>query len=183
MVERSETVKKMAERSEAMVGETERSDVGIGAAENPASNPPGALANGGLDAGRDFGRDLKKRDPEVVPKAQRRTFTAAYKLKILREVAACKGDGDIGSVLRREGLYWSQLTDWRQAIAAGLEPQQRGPKAKPVDPNLAELKTLRKENAKLQRRLAKAELVIDIQKKVAALLGIPLAKPDFDEDD
>lgn len=173
MVEQSKTVVPMAKRSEAVVG----------AAQEAGSNPQVALADGGLDPARPFAREARKRDPEVVARAQRRTFTAAYKLRILREVSACKGDGDIGAILRREGLYWSQLTDWRQAISAGLEPQQRGPKAKPVDPNAAELKALRKENAELQRRLAKAELVIDIQKKVAALLGIPLAKLDEGDDD
>jgi transposase-like protein len=124
---------------------------------------------------------VQKRDPEVVPKASRRTFTASYKLRILREADACER-GQIGALLRREGLYASHLTDWRLAAAAGLEPAQRGPKAKPVDPNAAELKALRRANADLQRRLQKAELVIDIQKKVAALLGIPLQKPDFGED-
>lgn len=173
MVEQSETEKKPAERSEAMVG----------AAEKAASNPLGALADRGLDAGRDFGRDLKKQDPEVVPKAQRRQFTAAYKLKILGEASACTGRGDVGALLRREGLYASQLTDWRHAVAAGLEAVQRGPKAKPVDTSLAELKALRREHAKVLRRLHKAELILDIQKKVATLMGYPLAKHDLGEDD
>ena len=117
------------------------------------------------------------------PKAQRRTFTAAYKLKIIREAAAC-ARGQTGALLRREGLYASQLTDWRQAVAAGLEPVQRGPKVKQVDPSLAaENKTLRKENARLNRRLQRAELILDIQKKVATLMGIPLATHDFGAED
>ena len=66
-------------------------------------------------------------------------------------------------------------------MLAGLEPLQRGPKAKPIDPNLLELHSLRRDNAALQRRLQKAELIIDIPKKVAMLLGIPLSQPDFDE--
>lgn len=173
MVERSETLEKMAERSEAMVG----------AAEMPASNPLVALADRGLEAGRASGREPRKQDPEVVPKAHRRQFTAAYKLKILREAGVCTERGEIGALLRREGLYASQLTDWRQAVAAGLEPVQRGPKVKQVDPALvAQIKALRKENAHLNRQLQRAELILDIQKKVAILMENPLTKPDFGAD-
>lgn len=159
----------------------ERSEVKAGGPETAGSNPLVALADRGLDPAPASAGRAQERDPEVVPKARRRTYTAAYKLKILREADACER-GQLGALLRREGLYASHLTDWRQAAAAGLEPQQRGPKAKPVDPNAAELKTLRKQYAAVQRRLQKAELIIDIQKKVATLLGIPLQKPDFDED-
>ncbi len=173
----------MVERSETVVAQTERSEGRIGAAETPASNPLVALADRGLDAGRARSHHREKQDPEVVPKATRRQFTAAYKLKILAEVAACTGNGDIGAVLRREGLYASQLSDWRQAAAAGLQPVQRGPKAKPADPHAAELKALRKENARLNRRLQKVELIMDIQKKVATLMGYPLLKPETSEDD
>ncbi len=158
----------------------ERSEYTAGEPEAAGSNPLGALADRGLDPAR-APAVAQKRDPEVVPKAHRRTFTAAYKLRILREADACPR-GEMAALLRREGLYASHVTDWRKAAGAGLEPVRRGPKAKPVDPNAAELKTLRRDYAALQRRLQKAELIIDIQKKVAMLLGIPLQKPDFGED-
>jgi len=160
----------------------ERSEAKASGPETAGSNPLVALADRGLDPARGSAGPAQKRDPEVVPRAQRRTFTAAYKLKILREAAACER-GQFGALLRREGLYASHLTDWRQAAAAGLEPARRGPKPKPVDPNAAELKALRKQYAVIQRRLQKAELIIDIQKKVATLLGIPLQNHNFDEDD
>src|SRR4030095_6174195 len=114
-------------------------------------------------------------DPEVVPKASRRTFSAAEKLRILNEADACTQSGQIGALLRREGLYSSHLVKWRRLRAAGLiqalAPQPRGPKPPPPDPVAEELAQLRKENARLQGRLAQAELIIDVQKKVAQLLG------------
>ena len=173
MVERSELGENGAERSEAVVRE----------AQTPGSNPLGALANKGLDPGRASGASAKKQDPEVLAKATRRRFTAGYKRQILKQAAKCSEHGEIGELLRREGLYASQLSMWRRAADQALEPVQRGPKAKPVDPNAAELKALRKENAMLQKRLKKAELILDIQKKVALLLGIPLNRPDLNEDD
>lgn len=123
-------------------------------------------------------------DPEVVPKASRRTFSAAEKLRILNEADACTLPGQIGALLRREGLYSSHLVKWRRLRAAGqlqaLAPQPRGPKTTPPDPHSEELAQLRKENARLQARLAQAELVIDVQKKVAQLLGasLPATRPD-----
>src|SRR5215211_1423093 len=103
-----------------------------------------------------------KRDPEVVPKATRRQFSAAEKLRILQEADGCTQPGQIGALLRREGLYSSQLAKWRRLCALGqlqaLTPQQRGPK--PVtDPAAAELATLRRENARLQAHLTRAETI------------------------
>ena len=120
-------------------------------------------------------------DPEVLPKASRRTFSAAEKLRILNEADACTQPGQIGALLRREGLYSSHLVKWRRLRAAGqlqaLAPQPRGPKSAPPDPAAEELARLCKENARLQARLAQAELVIDVQKKVAQLLGETRAAP------
>jgi transposase-like protein len=114
-------------------------------------------------------------DSEVVPKASRRTFSAAEKLRILNEADACTHSGQIGALLRREGLYSSHLVKWRRLRAAGqlqaLAPQPRGPKPTPPDSLAEELIQLRKENARLQARLAQAELIIDVQEKVARLLG------------
>lgn len=123
-------------------------------------------------------------DPEVTERPQRRRFTAEYKLRIVREADACKGDGDVGALLRREGLYSSHLSSWRrqrEAIAkAGMATSKRGPKANVVDPRLKELE---RENARLRRRLQRADIIIDIQKKASELLGIPLNRSDSDEND
>ena len=114
-------------------------------------------------------------DPEMLPKASRRTFSAARKLRILNEADACTQPGQIGALLRREGLYSSHLVKWRRLRAAGqlqaLAPQSRGPKPPPLEPFAEELAQVRKENARLLARLAQAELIIDVQKKVAQLLG------------
>ncbi len=123
-------------------------------------------------------------DPEVTERAKRRRFTAEYKLRILRKADACKGDGDIGALLRREGLYSSQLAAWRrrrdELAKAGLKASKRGPKGKVVDPRVKQLK---RENARLQRRLDRVELMLDIQKKASEMLGIPLNQPSKDEND
>jgi transposase-like protein len=119
-------------------------------------------------------------DPEVLAKAQRRQFTADYKRRILAEADATQEGGAIGALLRREGLYSSHLTHWRRQRDRGLAPRQRGPKAK-RDPLFEEVRKLKLENGHLTQRLARAELIIDVQKKVSSLLGIPLATVDSDE--
>ena len=120
-------------------------------------------------------------NPEVRPRAKRRSFPAQYKLKILAEADAAIGSGAIGALLRREGLYSSMLTNWRKeraaAIEQGLGPRTRGPKPK-FDPSAKELQQLRRDNERLTERLRKAEIIIDVQKKVALLLGRTLATPD-----
>jgi transposase len=117
-------------------------------------------------------------DPEVVPKATRRQFSAAEKLRVLHEADACTQPGQIGALLRREGLYSSQLAKWRRLRARGqlqaLTPQQRGPKVV-ADPLADELASLRRENARLQAQLTRAETIIDVQKKLSQLLGLPPA--------
>ena len=123
-------------------------------------------------------------DPEVTERAKRRRFTAEYKLRILREADACKGDGDLGALLRREGLYSSHLATWRrqrdEIAKAGLKARKRGPKPKAVDPRV---KRLERENARLKRQLEQAETIIDFQKKLSKLLGIELKAPDSDGND
>jgi transposase len=113
-------------------------------------------------------------DPEVVERAQRRQFTAAYKLGILAEADGCTAPGQLGALLRREGLYSSHLTEWRrhrtQGTLAALTPQRRGRPA--TWAALGELVRLRQENERLTRQLAAAEAIIEIQKKVASLLGL-----------
>ena len=119
-------------------------------------------------------------DPEVFAKAQRRQFTADYKRRILAEADSTTESGAIGALLRREGLYSSHLTHWRQQRDRGLAPHRRGPKPK-HDPLFEEVRKLKQENGQLTQRLARAELIIDVQKKVSSLLGIPLATIDNDE--
>ena len=112
-------------------------------------------------------------DPEVVPKATRRRFTAAYKQRILAEVDACEQQGEIGAVLRREGLYSSHIATWRkqrdEGSLRGLTEQKRGRKGKSQVE--LEVERLRKENERLQRRLRQAEGIVELQKKVFELLG------------
>jgi len=111
--------------------------------------------------------DPKKTDPEVQPKAPRRTFTLEYKRRIVAEADQCE-HGDLGALLRREGLYYSQIADWRRGVADGtLGSKKRGPVA---DPDRAEKRRLERENERLRRKLADAEAIIDAQKKLAALL-------------
>jgi len=116
---------------------------------------------------------------------KRRTFTAQDKLRILEETDRAAGSGDVGAILRREGLYSSSLTDWRRQRAAGtltaLTPAKRGPKAEAANPLAAELAAERRKTAALQRRLEQAEAIIEVQKKVSALLGI--APPQTDDTD
>jgi len=113
-------------------------------------------------------------EPEVVVKAQRRQFSAEYKRRILQEADTCTQRGEVGALLRREGLYSSHLNTWRQQRARGelqgLTPAKRGRKA---DPQAAENARLLRETERLKAQLARAELIIEVQKKVSQLLGLP----------
>jgi transposase len=109
----------------------------------------------------------RKPNPEVQAKTERRRFSAEYKRRILGEAEKC-GSGQVGSLLRREGLTYTQLSEWRKAYAEGtLTDKRRGPQA---NPNLAEVRRLEAENARLKRKLEQAEAIIDAQKKLAQLL-------------
>lgn len=123
-------------------------------------------------------------DPEVPAKVQRRRFTADYRLRVLREADACQQPGAVGALLRREGLYSSHLANWRRQreqgeLVAG-RARKRGPTPKLVDPRVKHLEV---ENRRLQRKLARAETIITLQKKFAEILGIPLKPLDIDETD
>jgi transposase-like protein len=126
-------------------------------------------------------------NPEVLEKPIRRRFTAEYKLRILQEVDALSESGQIGALLRREGLYSSNLTTWRRQRDNGtieaLSPKKRGRKALRQEPLIQENEQLRRKNERLARRLKKAEAIIDFQKKISDILGIPLSQPESDEND
>ncbi len=121
--------------------------------------------------------EISPPDPEVTETKPRRNFTAKYKLRILEEADACTKPGEIGALLRREGLYSSNLTAWRKQKAAGtlqgLSPQKRGRKKKERNPLAAEVAKLQREKQKLQHKLRQAELIIEAQKKISKILGIP----------
>ena len=114
---------------------------------------------------------------EVVAQAERRRFTAEYKRRIVREADRCTKPGEIGALLRREGLYSSLLTTWRAARdrgeLAGLSPKKRGPKVVPPDPREQKIAELAREVARQKQRAERAEGLVELQKKLAALLGTP----------
>ena len=155
----------VAERSEGERSEPKRSGATAeaGAAPTSASRP----------------------DPEVAAKAKRRIFTAEYKQRILQEAdSATAIPGGVGALLRREGLYSSHLGNWRrernQGIREAMAPRKRGPKSQ-RDPLAEENQKLHRQVGQLTEKLRKAELIIDVQKKVAALLGHPIPEVDPEE--
>jgi transposase len=137
--------------------------------------PPGEkLLRGGAAGDR--------RDPEVPERPARRRFLAEYKLQILRQADACEESGQLGELLRREGLYSSHLSTWRKQREQGtldaLTPKKRGRKPRDNDPLIEENRRLERVNKRLVERLRQAEVIIDVQKKVAEILGIPLQSPE-----
>jgi transposase len=125
-------------------------------------------------------------NPEVVEQPKRRRYTAEYKQRILQEADQC-ALGELGALLRREGLYSSHLTKWRrqraEAEREALAPKKRGRKATVPNPLSKRMAELERENARLQRRVQQAEAVIEVQKKISEILQIPLTHPDPDERD
>lgn len=125
-------------------------------------------------------KDTKKSAPtEVVEKATRRQFTTAYKLEVIREAEQCTELGAIEAMLRRRGLYSSHLSNWRQAEARGelaeAGMRKRGPAPKVADSRDREIEELKRQNVKLTARAERAEKLVEIQKKVAELLGTPFS--------
>ena len=117
-----------------------------------------------------------------VLKPRRRTFTSAFKIRVLREADGCRKPGELGALLRREGLYSSHLTKWREQRDQGTLTRsaaiKRGPKPDPDKALAREIEKLRRETAQLRRKLERAELIIAYQKKVADLLGTPFLESD-----
>jgi transposase len=126
-------------------------------------------------------------DPEVLERASRRRFPAKYKLSILEQADRCEEPGQLGALLRREGLYSSNLTTWRHQRESGaleaLTPRKRGRKPAPQGKRNRRLAELEREVEHLRQKLAQAEAIIDVQKKVSSLLGISLSQPQSDGSD
>jgi len=155
------------------------------AATEGGRRPTDVAAAGGAPAFTQEGLPARKGNstppnPEVVDKPQRRRFTRAYKLDILRQLDACSGVGQIGALLRREGLYSSHLTNWRLQRSQGRLDTSANKKrtAKPPNHHAARVTQLERENTRLKARLRQAELILDIQKKASEILGIPLKALD-----
>lgn len=125
-------------------------------------------------------------DPEVPEKAKRRRFTAEYKLRIVQAADRCTESGELGALLRREGLYSSHLTMWRQQVRSGtlraLAPKKRGPKRKRSAKD-DELARLRRENQRLKKKLEHAEIALEVQKKLSELWGVTLEAPTDEGDE
>jgi transposase len=123
-----------------------------------------------------------EREVEVVAKAQRRRFTAEYKRRILREADGCKQPGELGALLRREGLYSSHLAAWRAARQRGelaaLGSKRRGPKPERPDPREKRIAELEREVRRLRARAERAEALVEVQKKLSELLGVELPASD-----
>lgn len=121
-------------------------------------------------------------DVEVVAKAQRRRFTAEYKRRLLREAEACRRPGEVSALLRREGLYSSHLAAWRAARQRGelaaLGGKRRGPKPERPDPRQKRIAELERDNRRLRARAERAEALVEVQKKLAELLGLELPASD-----
>jgi len=178
---------------EGRMTEKERSDE-LGAS-NPkvkeGTTPFGPPGNGGERSETEFPGGPKGvarhggpplPDSEVSAKATRRRFTAKYKLRILEEIDGCTENGQIGSILRREGLYSSSVSKWREqrdkGILASLKPKTRGRKPQAVNPLSRRLAQVERENERLKKKLEKAETIIDFQKKLSDMLGISPSDPE-----
>ena len=155
--------------------------------ENEASRAAEGARRATVDARGAAGGNGDGPDPEVADKATRRRFSGEYKRRIVREADKCTKAGEVGALLRREGLYSSSLSAWRRECAAGdlagTGLVKRGPKAQPKDVRDKRIAELERETRQLKRKLAQAETIIGIQKKVATLLGIPLKSVDDGEND
>ena len=163
---------RMLGMEEAVVGGTEggRSPTGVPPTTAPATRTTAA------------GNSKPIPDPAVPEKPVRRRFTAEYKLRILREADHCNQPGQLGALLRREGLYSSHLTTWRQqrdqGTLAALTPKRRGRKAAPDAPVIAANERLKRENQRLAEKLRQAETIIEIQKKLSEILETALPPSD-----
>ena len=148
---------------------------------SPTGVPPTTAAAAAIEIPAAGNRKLIP-DPVVLEKPVRRRFLAEYKLRILHEADRCTAPGQLGALLRREGLYSSLLSTWRQqrkqGTLSGLTPKRRGRKANPDAPLIAENQRLMRETQRLAAKLRQAETIIEVQKKLSEMLGIPLPPSD-----
>ena len=155
--------------------------------ENKASRAAEGARRATGDARGAADRNGDDPESEVADKATRRRFSTEYRRRIVREADKCTKVGEVGALLRREGLHSSSLSAWRRQSAAGKLAGtglvKRGPKAQPKDVRDKRIAELERETRQLKRKLAQAETIIGIQKKVATLLGIPLKSVDDEEND
>lgn len=163
-------------------GSSVREDTGVGGTERgrrPSGVPPTPVA----EAAEALVTSTS--NPEVLERPVRRTFTAEFKRRVLEEADRCTEPGQLGALLRREGLYSSHLFVWRkqreQGLQASLTAKRRGRKVRGKDPREQENERLRRENHKLRQRLQQAEVIIVFQKKLSDLLGIPLTTHPMNE--
>ena len=154
----------------------------LGGFERSEKSPSGGERSAGGGA-----EQVPSPNPEVSEKATRRRYKAEYKLRILKEAQKCTKHGEMGALLRREGLYSSHLKTWKkqreEGTLQGLAPKKRGRKAKPKNPLDDEVQRLRRENERLKLRLQQAETIIDVQKKLSQMLGSPLKTLDLTENE
>jgi transposase len=164
-----------------MLGTEEAVAGGTEGGRSPTGVPPATAAATGL-GGPVAGSVRPIPDPGVLEKPVRRRFTAEYKLRILGEADRSTQSGQLGALLRREGLYSSHLSTWRQqrdkGTLAGLTPKRRGRKANPDAALIAENERLKRETQRLAAKLRQAETIIEVQKKLSEILGIPLPPTD-----
>lgn len=154
-----------------------------GASTPGAGETEGARRASGVSSAPGVTRALGPRpvDPEVRPQAERRRFSPSYKLKIVQQAELCKDPGEVGALLRREGLYASHLSKWRKLHKKGALEGLGTPRGRKPDPETAtrqRLRELEKENQHLRGKLRQAEAIIEVQKKVSEILGIQLAPND-----
>lgn len=158
-----------------LYAKSDRITQGVGSTDGAPEGARRATAGAPSVGGRQL-EPILAPDPEVSDKKPRRKFTAKYKLKILSEADNCTEPGQMGSLLRREGLYSSNLTTWRRqrekGILNGLAPQKRGRKKLPGNPLAKQVASLEKENRQLRLQLRQAETIIDVQKKVSRMLEV-----------
>lgn len=157
-----------------------------GSRASEAGEAEGARRASGVSPASDATNALGLRsvDPEVRPQAERRRFSASYKLKIVQQAELCKDPGEVGALLRREGLYASHLSKWRKLHKKGALEGLGAPRGRKPDPETAtrqRLRELEKENQHLRGKLRQAEAIIEVQKKVSEILGIQLAPNDDSE--
>jgi transposase len=167
------------ESSRALVGVPECSGGERSEPERNGGTPTSAAAHDGCG-------EREAPDPEVLENPKRRRFSPEYKARLVREAESCTGWGQIGALLRREGVYWSQFARWRKQYRKGAQSALRGAtrgRKRMKHPLESENERLRKQVARLEGRLRQAEAIIDIQKKASQLLGIPLKESESGGDD